>query len=285
MAAAISQDFVSSLISDKWEEVSHCGNHQCCLLMKNNIQALEKEVKSLTEIINILSEKWKHNETTEEVRMADGTYADKRKLINTINCNCDKIKPQLLLAQKEICSLKAIIDLLREDLKSMIQTTNMNMFPVSSCSNDKLNKYTATSEPKPMHSKTRTKDYSQYSIPTMNRFDILSNYQELQYNKPEYTSDLDCSLRSFPKTRNSQHKSLYLKKLSRRNVTTTQSYYPLDKHNLNKTVMKEDGINHIPTIVNGVTSKTTNQETKLEASEVPSDMNGEMINSVIINLR
>jgi len=49
--------------------------------------------------------------------------------------------------------------------------------------------------------------------------------------------------------------------------------------------MEEDGINHIPSIVNGVTSTTTNQETKLEASEVPSDMNGEMINSVIINLR
>jgi len=117
MAAAISQDFVSSLISDNWEEVSHCGNHQCCLLMKNNIQALEKEVKSLTEIINILSEKWKHNETTEEVRMADGTYADKRKLINTINSNCDQMKPQLLVAQKEICSLKAIIDLLRRSQK------------------------------------------------------------------------------------------------------------------------------------------------------------------------
>ena len=253
--------------------------------MKNNIQALEKEVKSLRDIINILSEEWKRNETTEEVRMADGTYTDKRKLINTINCNCDQIKPQLLVAQKEICSLKAIIDLLREDLKSMIQTTNMNMFPVSSCSNDKLNKYTATSEPKPMHSKTRTKDYSQYSIPTMNRFDILSNYQELQYNKPEYTSDLDCSLRSFPKTRNSHHKSLYLKKLSRRNVTTTQSYYPLDNHNLNRTVTKEDGLNQIPTVVNSVTSTTTNQETKLEVSDVPSDMNGEMINSVVINLR
>jgi len=50
-------------------------------------------------------------------------------------------------------------------------------------------------------------------------------------------------------------------------------------------VTKEDGLNQIPTVVNSVTSTTTNQETKLEVSDVPSDMNGEMINSVVINLR
>jgi hypothetical protein len=50
--------------------------------MKNNTQALEKEVKSLTEIINILSEELKYNDTTEEVRKADCTCADKLKAIN-----------------------------------------------------------------------------------------------------------------------------------------------------------------------------------------------------------
>jgi len=36
-----------------------------------NIQTLEKEATSLTEIINILSEELRYNGTTEEVRKAD----------------------------------------------------------------------------------------------------------------------------------------------------------------------------------------------------------------------
>jgi hypothetical protein len=81
-------DLVDSLISDNCEEVSLSGNHQCCVLMKNNIQALEKEIKSLTEIINILSEQLKYD-IPEEVRKADCTYADKLKSKNTISCHCD----------------------------------------------------------------------------------------------------------------------------------------------------------------------------------------------------
>jgi hypothetical protein len=46
---------------------------------KNNIQTLEKEVKSLTEIVNLLNEDLKYNDTTEEVRKTDCTYADKLK--------------------------------------------------------------------------------------------------------------------------------------------------------------------------------------------------------------
>jgi len=50
MAAALRHDYVDALISDNCDGVSLSDDHQCCPLMKNNIQALEKEVKSLTEI-------------------------------------------------------------------------------------------------------------------------------------------------------------------------------------------------------------------------------------------
>ena len=62
MAAATNCNLVDSLLSDKNVGVSSSGNHQCCLQMKNNIQALEKEVKSLMEIINLLSEELKYND-------------------------------------------------------------------------------------------------------------------------------------------------------------------------------------------------------------------------------
>ena len=268
MAAALCHDLVDSIISNNCDEVSLSGNHQCCLLMKNNIQALEKEVKSLTEIINILSEELKHDDTTNEVRKADCTYADKLKSNNTMSCKCDQMKPKLLVAQNELSSVKTVTDIISEELKSMKQTTYMNMFPTISCSSVKSSKSTASSIPNPTHSKPRTVNYSQYSIPTANRFDILSNYQDLQLNEPGCSPDLYCPPRSQPKTSNIQYRSLYRKKLPRGNTATTPSLYPQDNHNLQKTVKNEDSIGFIPTIVNGVTSVTTNQETEREASGV-----------------
>jgi hypothetical protein len=253
--------------------------------MKNKIQALEKKIKSLTEIINILSEELKYN-TTEEVKNADCMYADKFKSKNMISGNCDQIKPQLPVAQKELfSSVKTITDTIREELKCMKQTTYKNLSPAISCSSFKSSNSMASSIPNPTYSKTRAADYSQYSIPTANRFDILSNYQELQHNEPECSPDLQCPPRSLPKTSNIQHSSLYLKKLPQKNATTTPSHYPFDNHILQKIVNNEDSLSFIPTIVNGVTSTTTNQETAQEASEVSSDVNGDMIHSVITNLR
>jgi len=58
----------------------------------------------------------------------------------------------------------------------------------------------------PMHSKTWTADKSQYSIPTSNRFDILSNYPESRYNESEWSPDLDYLPRNLPKTNKLQHR-------------------------------------------------------------------------------
>jgi len=47
--------------------------------MKNNIQAFEKEAKSLTEIINILVDELKYDDATEEAMKADCLCANKLK--------------------------------------------------------------------------------------------------------------------------------------------------------------------------------------------------------------
>jgi transcription elongation factor Elf1 len=54
-------------------------NQNCCLEMEVNIQSLLNEVKSLNEIINILSEEWRQYEATEEVRNDRIQYAAKVK--------------------------------------------------------------------------------------------------------------------------------------------------------------------------------------------------------------
>ena len=94
---------------------------------------------------------------------------------------------------------------------------------------------------KPMQSKSWTADNSQYTIPTSNRFDILSNYPESRYNEPEWSPDIDYFPRSLPKTSKLQHRSLYQKKLSQRNTTATNpSRYSLDNHNQQEIVKNED---------------------------------------------
>jgi hypothetical protein len=102
--------------------------------MENNIQTLENEVKSLTKIVNLLSEDLKYIDTTKEVRKADCTYADKLKSNNTLSCNCDRIKSQLIVAQSELKSVKTIIDIISKEIKYIKQR---NSFPSVRCSSTK----------------------------------------------------------------------------------------------------------------------------------------------------
>ena len=78
-------------------------NQNCCLKIEINIQSLLNEVKTLNEILNILSEEWRQCKVTEEVRN-DEQHADKIKAKekHLISCNCDTLKTQCLELQKEI---------------------------------------------------------------------------------------------------------------------------------------------------------------------------------------
>ena len=59
----------------------------------------------------------------------------------------------------------------------------------------------------------------------------------------------------------------------------------MDNHNQQERVKKEDSVNFIPTIVNGITKKTTISETMLEVSEVYSEVNGDTIDGIITDLK
>jgi len=59
----------------------------------------------------------------------------------------------------------------------------------------------------------------------------------------------------------------------------------VDNHNQQESVKKEDSVNFIPTIVNGITKKTTISETTFEVSEMSSEVNGDIIHGIIPDLR
>jgi len=189
MAAARSFGCEDALLSDNGEEASSSVNYRSCLLMENNIQAFEKEVKSLTEIISILNDELKHD-ATEEVMKADCLCVDKLKSKNTSSYNCELIKPQLLIVLNELSSVIKITNIIREELVSMKHATNKNMLPESISSSIQSSNPVSFSTYNPKHFKTWTADNSQYSFPTSNRFDILSNYPESRYNEPECSPDL-----------------------------------------------------------------------------------------------
>jgi len=65
----------------------------------------------------------------------------------------------------------------------MKHATNKNVFPESI----KLSNPASFSTYNPKYLKTLTDDNSLYSIPTANRFDILSNYPEVPYNEPVFS--------------------------------------------------------------------------------------------------
>ena len=82
-----------------------------------------------------------------------------------------------------------------------------------------------------------------------------------------------------------QHRSLNQKKSSRRNTTITSAPYPVDNHNQQESVKKEDSVNFIPTIINGITKKTTISEMTLEVSELSSEVNGDTIHGIMTDLK
>ena len=84
-----------------------------------------------------------------------------------------------------------------------------------------------------------------------------------------------------PQTNKLQHRSLNQKKSSRKNTTITSAPYPVDNHKQQESVKKEDLVNFIPTIINGITKKTTISEMTLEVSEV----NGDTICGIVTDLK
>jgi len=272
MAATHSNVTAEFILEDKSESNSHHKSQNCCLQMDTHIQTLLNDVKSLHEIVNILSEEWRQYCDKEDVRLDGGQYVDKLKSKDSFSCKCEIIKPQVLEAQKELSSLITRTNINKEELKCMRQVSNSSAKQNVKQNAKQRNTATLLSTPNVTH----------YTIPTENRFTILYNHPDVQINEATYPSNQEEFLRSHPKTSKHQYRSFNQKKISQSSTTNLKHY----NSNQQVDARNEDPINFIPTIMNGIASNTTTKnETTLKNSETASAVIGDMIQKVITDLR
>ena len=278
MADAACQALVNSPVKVINNTVSSDGNRQCCLKMQSHIQTLEREIKSLTEIVKILNAERKYDATTVEVRKTNYTSADKLKANTAIDYKQNQIKPQPLGTIPRTARTKPNTSTNDFSYKKLM--TNKNSYLAISSSSVVSNKTTAPFRPKSSLIKPSPKP-SQYTIPTENQFDILSDNQDLQLDNLCCSSNFDSSPIFPPRNNSVQPRSFHRKKSTEVHPTATLPLQPQDLNIRQETVKKEEGTYFIPTIVNGVLSAPSNQE----AMRTTSDMNSASVNSVIADLR
>jgi S-ribosylhomocysteine lyase LuxS involved in autoinducer biosynthesis len=152
------------------------SNTRChsCSEWKSEIQTVKSEVKSLSEIIKILTEEAKPLGANKETNKL--TYTDS---VSTTQCGkCNQPELRLQTALNEVSSLKAIVNILNEDSKLSKPTTKTssdmtNPWTVVLANNSRGSR--TTTQPKPSSCETF---YSlQYAVPTTNRYAALSNSQ------------------------------------------------------------------------------------------------------------
>jgi hypothetical protein len=84
--------------------VSGASDRQYCEQLKSEIQVLHKEVKSLTEIANLLNEELKAVCQSNEISELLTTHADKSRISLTSCWNCVLFESKLQMATSEIRS-------------------------------------------------------------------------------------------------------------------------------------------------------------------------------------
>jgi cobalamin biosynthesis Mg chelatase CobN len=140
--------------------------------MKSDVQVLENEVKSMTEIINILRDELKYNCPYKDHRNSNNTYEEKLKTSSTQCCKCTQLESQLQVVLNELSSVKIITDILSEEFKSLKQTSHVDTSADNLWANVKPNNSrgpTATRPPKTAHASLGTSNSHQYTVPITNR--------------------------------------------------------------------------------------------------------------------
>ena len=99
---------------------------QCCVLMKSEIQALENELKSLIEIINILKDETKSVHASKEDCKFTCTSSEKCITSPIQSSKCVQLESQLEAAYNEASSFKLIMDMLSDECKSMKQSAQVD---------------------------------------------------------------------------------------------------------------------------------------------------------------
>jgi len=221
---------------------------------------LVNEVKTLNEILNILTEEWRQCKVTDEVRN-DEQHVDKVKVKekHLISCNCDTLKTQCLELQKEINSVSSRVKSTKKDIESIKQVNNINL-----SSNDLLT--------------------TKYSVSTANRFAILSKHSDTLSDGTTYTQYQDSSLGDPTKINKYQGRSVNQRKRISTRTIPNSLYFNNNKHDQQVNEKNENAGNYIPTIVNGAISNSFSFKSTTENSVV-SDVNGDCVHAVVAELR
>jgi len=157
-------------------------NLQCqsCAPLKREFQVLVSEIKSMSEIINILKEELNYHSTMP--RVGPNITCSNKLANSSLYCGkCYELETQLTDTSNELSSVKLIIDILNEEIKALKQTPNNDAYTNRPWANARtrgprgpaivqLHKEVPTTHGIP------TTDH--YAIPVTNRYDALSNRHE-----------------------------------------------------------------------------------------------------------
>jgi hypothetical protein len=158
------------------EEMLRTVECQCCSLLKNELRILVNELRSMTEITDILKEELKYDNATKQDRLLISACEGKPK-ISALGCDkCSQLDNQLKVTLNELSSVKLIMEILNEEIKILKQTSSANLNPDNTWGTAKPStsrSSTTDRQPKEVHG-----IYTQYMPITVNRFEILSDLNE-----------------------------------------------------------------------------------------------------------
>ena len=151
-----------------------------CGLINSEIKVLQTEVKSLSETVNILNNELKT--ISHKASKWPTTSFVPHEVDTSLCANCRKLEMKLLKTNEEISSQKLIIDLIMDGKhsKPLPQQHQVNLKTGNSTLIDQDSKsHSAFSiRPKKMCTSSDSLNYDQYSIPTSNRYEVLSTYPD-----------------------------------------------------------------------------------------------------------
>ena len=177
MGAGTARSSVTSSINSKSNGACYNNSCQGCTLIKSEVQALEKEIKSMSEIINTLWDELKNNCAYGEDCKPSNMDVDKLKS-STFQChNCAQLESNLQVVLKELSSVKLITEILSGECKFLKQTyyVDPNIDNLWYSVNPRNSSDpTATRPPVLKNSSPRTSKICKYTVPSSNRYAILT---------------------------------------------------------------------------------------------------------------
>ena len=123
MAGTAIRSSVYSSNKGNKNSVLNTSSCQSCTLVQNKVQALESEVKSMAEIINILKEELKNIDTFNGGNKRINMPSVKSETCSTYHCNFKQLESQLQLTQQELSSVEIMVNILNEELDVMRKTS------------------------------------------------------------------------------------------------------------------------------------------------------------------